>query len=59
MLVPPDDPSSIVAAIRRLHEDAALRNGIGLAAMSLSKDFEWQVIANQTTNFFAEVLMRH
>ena len=59
MLVPPDDPLSIAAAVRRLHEDTALRNSIGLAAMSLSKDFQWQVIANQTTNFFTEVLMQH
>ena len=51
MLVPPEDPPSIVKAIRRLHENTPLRTKIGQAAMSLSKDFEWQNIANQTVSY--------
>ena len=59
MLVPPEDPPSIVEAIRRLYENTLLRTKIGQAAMSLSKDFEWQNITNQTTKFFSEVSMKH
>lgn len=59
MLVPPKDPLSIAEAVLRLHENTMLRGKIGRAAMVLSKDFEWQNIANQTTNFFNEVLMKH
>ena len=59
MLVPPEDPPSIVEAVRRLHENTLLRVKIGQAAMSLSKDFEWQNITNQTTKFFNEVAMKH
>ena len=59
MLVPPEDPPSIVEAVRRLHENTLLRVKIGQAAMSLSKDFEWQNITNQTTKFFNEVAMIH
>jgi len=59
MLIPPEDPPSIVEAIRRLYENTLLRTKIGQAAMSLSKDFEWQNITNQTTKFFSEVSMKH
>ena len=59
MLVPPKDPSSIVKVVVKLHENRMLREKIGRAAMTLSKDFEWQNIANQTINFFTEVLTQH
>ena len=59
MLVPPNHPTSIVKTIKKLHENAMLRTNIGQAAMSLSRDFEWQNIADQTTDFIDEVLMKH
>ena len=59
MLVPPKDPSSIVEAVIKLHENRTLRDKIGRAATTLSKDFEWQNIANQTISFFTEVLTQH
>ena len=59
MLVPPEDPSSIIEAIRILRENTMLGVTIGQAAMSLSKDFEWQNITNRTTKFFDDVLMKH
>ena len=46
MLVPPNHPTSIVKTIKKLHENAILRTNIGQAAMSLSRDFEWQNIGN-------------
>jgi glycosyltransferase involved in cell wall biosynthesis len=55
ILVPPEDPESLAAAILRLRADPALRNTLSAGAKELSQRFTWPAIAAETANFFEAV----
>jgi glycosyltransferase involved in cell wall biosynthesis len=50
LLVPPDDPQSLVQAAERLRRDSALRGRIGEAAGELARHFTWDRIARRTVD---------
>ncbi len=57
ILVEPDDPGALAAAIRRLLADAALRQRLGAAGRALVKDqFQRQRMGENYTHAFREVL---
>ena len=45
LLVPPEDPLRLAAAVERVMTDPALRARLSEAAITLSKQFEWDTIA--------------
>jgi glycosyltransferase involved in cell wall biosynthesis len=54
LLVPPDDPDALAAAIRTLTEDAARREAMGVEARRFSEGFTWEAAADA----FERVLSR-
>ncbi|MGE5139642.1 MAG: glycosyltransferase family 4 protein, partial [Rudaea sp.] len=55
LLVPPDDPQALAAAINRLGADRALRARLGQTARELSLAFTWDKIAAQHLALYREV----
>jgi glycosyltransferase involved in cell wall biosynthesis len=53
LLVPPDDPPALAAAIRRALTDAALRRRLQEGSLRASRLFTWDHIAAQTMRVFA------
>lgn len=47
LLVPPNDPRSLSAAIARLADDASLRARLGAAGRAIAQQFSWEAIASQ------------
>lgn len=58
LLVPPASPEEIARAVQRLMEDAGLRERLGKGALTLSERFTWPAIAEDTLQFYAELLSR-
>ncbi|MGC8826996.1 MAG: glycosyltransferase family 4 protein [Anaerolineae bacterium] len=58
LLVPPASPEEIARAVQRLMEDAGLRERLGKSALMLSERFTWPAIAEDTLQFYAELLSR-
>ncbi|MGQ9517056.1 MAG: glycosyltransferase family 4 protein, partial [Anaerolineae bacterium] len=56
LLVPPASPEEIARAVARLMEDAGLRERLGKGALALSQRFTWPAIADDTLQFYAELL---
>ena len=57
LLVPPDDPPALLAAITRLLDDPALRARLGAAGRrSVETEFSAQRMAERTAEFYREVL---
>ncbi len=56
LLVPPEDPAALAAAIGRLLNDATLRQKLGAAAEALAQEFSWDRIAAHTAEFFRSLL---
>lgn len=57
LLVPPDDPPALLAAIMRLLDDPALRARLGAAGRrSVETEFSAQRMAERTADFYREVL---
>lgn len=54
-LVPADDPAGLAESIRRLAADPALTTRLGLGARALAKSYRWDVIAERTAEFYAEI----
>ena len=52
LLVDPDDIPGMVAAIRRLYQDAGLREHLGKMALGRSSQFSWQRCAEQTVGAY-------
>jgi glycosyltransferase involved in cell wall biosynthesis len=48
LLVPPDDPVALAAALRRLLEDEPLRMRLGAAARQAARGFTWEACARCT-----------
>ena len=46
-LVPPEDPDRMAATVVEVMDDPALRARLGLAALELSHQFDWDTIARQ------------
>ncbi len=53
LLVPPEDPAALAAAIRRVLEDPALRARLAAGARALAERFAWERIAAQVEEVFA------
>jgi len=58
ILVPPDDPAGLAAALVRLLADESLRRRLAGAGLSRAQDFAWPKIAQQTLDFYLELLSR-
>lgn len=52
LLVPPDDPDALAAAVARLAADLTLRRRIGDGAGELARKFTWEHIAARTADLF-------
>lgn len=55
-LVPPHKASAVADAVRELSQDADLRARLARGARELSRQFDWDTIADQTLALFQEVL---
>jgi glycosyltransferase involved in cell wall biosynthesis len=55
LLVPPEDPAALRAAIARVAGDAGLRERLGRAARERARDFSWDRIAAEIERILAEV----
>ena len=58
LLVPPNDEVALAYAIRRLHNNAQLRQRIQAGACELAARFDWSQIASDTLTFFERVMMQ-
>jgi glycosyltransferase involved in cell wall biosynthesis len=58
LLVPPDEPSALAAALERLAADAALRARLSRGAAQAAERFDWQTIASATLQLYQEVVQR-
>ncbi len=48
LLVPPDDPGKLSAALRRVIEDRPLRDALATQALAVARQFTWDRCARQT-----------
>lgn len=56
LLVPPDDPIRLAAAVTRIMMEPDLRSRLGAAALALSHYFEWPTIAKRHLEMYRELL---
>jgi glycosyltransferase involved in cell wall biosynthesis len=56
LLVPPNDPDALAAAIRQLFSSPELRHRLQRGAQHLAARFEWSNIARDTAAFFERVV---
>lgn len=56
LLVPPDDPVRLAAAVTRVMAEPTLRSRLGAAALALSRHFEWPTIAERHLEMYRELL---
>ncbi len=56
LLVPPEDPVRLAAAVERVMTDPALRVRLAEAAAGLSKQFEWDAIARRHLEVYGELV---
>ncbi len=59
LLVPPDDPPALAAAIRRALLDAALRRNLQAGSLRVSRLFAWDHIAAETMRVFESAIGRY
>jgi glycosyltransferase involved in cell wall biosynthesis len=55
LLVPPDDPDAVAAAMARLATNPALRQRLGEGAEALAREFTWDRIAIRTAELFGRL----
>lgn len=55
-LIPPDDPAALVAALREVLQNSALRGRLKQGTASLARHFEWPAIARTTAQFFEQTI---
>lgn len=53
LLVPPDDPGALAAALARLADDAALRTRLAAGARRLGAELSWERIGRATAEVYA------
>ena len=56
LLVPPDNPEALAAAIRRLLDDPELRQSLGQRGRERARQFDWDVIATEQEQVYQAVL---
>ncbi|MCC6801326.1 MAG: glycosyltransferase [Anaerolineae bacterium] len=54
-LVPPDDPTALAEALRRLYESPDERARLRAGAAALAHAFDWTAIAQATAGFFTDI----
>jgi polysaccharide biosynthesis protein PslF len=55
LLVPPEAPGPLAGAVTRAMTDAALRRRLSSAATALSRQFEWETIAQRHVELYREL----
>ncbi len=55
-LIPARSPDQLVAAVRELAENSALREQLQANALKLANGFTWDQIASRTAAFYREIL---
>jgi glycosyltransferase involved in cell wall biosynthesis len=55
ILIPPNDPASLVAAVERLLAEPTLRHTLAAGSRDVARQFEWDAIARQTLKLYEEV----
>ena len=55
LLVPPDDPPALAAALTRLAADAELRSRLAVGAQALAAQFAWSTIATRHLTLFDRI----
>jgi glycosyltransferase involved in cell wall biosynthesis len=58
VLVPPDDPAALQAALVRLATDRAWRHAVGARGPAWAARFTWDTLAAQQARFYEETLAR-
>ena len=58
LLIPPEDPVGLAAAVERLAGDAALRARIGAGGLALAARFSWEAIAEQHEVLYHQLLVQ-
>lgn len=58
-LVPPDDPTGLAESVRLLAADPALAAHLGRSARALAHGYRWDVIAERTAEFYADMIAGH
>lgn len=59
LLVPPEDPKALAAALQQLLTDKPLRRRLGEMAFKTSRRFDWPVVAAQFTSLFEGLMRGH
>jgi len=59
LLVPPNDPEAMAAAVRRLLTEPGLAERLSVNARKKAEQFDWEVILPQWEKLFEEVLSTH
>ncbi|MGQ9489557.1 MAG: glycosyltransferase family 4 protein [Anaerolineae bacterium] len=56
LLVPPDDPVRLAAAVARVMTEPDLRSRLAAAARALARHFEWETLAQRHLDVYRELL---
>lgn len=56
LYVPPNDPRALAAAITTIKDDAALRQRLVAGGLQRSRDFRWELMAEQMRRVLREFL---
>ena len=55
LVVRPGDPQALAIALERLLEDRGLAERLGVAAQMRAREFDWAIVAQNITDYYAEV----
>jgi glycosyltransferase involved in cell wall biosynthesis len=58
LLCPPDDARALASALRRLHETPDFRASLRREVARLTREFDWNLIARDTVQFYETLLNR-
>jgi phosphatidylinositol alpha-mannosyltransferase len=56
LLVPPGDPAALVAAVRKVLDDASLAKALGEAGAKRAHDYAWDTVTDRIVSVYREVL---
>ena len=58
LLVEREDPEALADGLRRLLEDASLRERLSAAGAERARSFDWSLLADEYLEYFAEAIRR-